>query len=40
MYDVPSRGDVAKVVVTKEVVTDDVAPTLIPREDVKKKKSA
>src|SRR4029079_8034624 len=32
MYDVPSRGDVAKVIVTREVVEDDVAPTLIPRE--------
>ena len=41
MYDVPSRGDVAKVIVTREVVTDDVAPTLIPREsEAKKKKSA
>src|SRR6187455_2342500 len=41
MYDVPSREDVAKVVVTGEVVTDDVAPTLVPREsEAKKKKSA
>ena len=41
MYDVPSRGDIAKVVVTGEVVLDDVAPTLIPREsEAKKKKSA
>ena len=32
MYDVPSRGDIAKVVVTGEVVNDDVAPTLVPRE--------
>ena len=41
MYDVPSRGDVAKVVVTGEVVTDEVAPTLVPREaESKKKKSA
>jgi ATP-dependent Clp protease ATP-binding subunit ClpX len=39
MYDVPSRGDVEKVVVTKEVVEDDVAPTLVLRE-TKKKKSA
>jgi ATP-dependent Clp protease ATP-binding subunit ClpX len=40
-YDVPSRGDVAKVVVTREVVLDDVAPTLVPREsEAKKKKSA
>ena len=41
MYDVPSRGDVGKVVVTGEVVTDEVAPTLIPREvEAKKRKSA
>jgi ATP-dependent Clp protease ATP-binding subunit ClpX len=41
MYDVPSRDDVSKVVVTEEVVNDDVAPTLIPREsEAKKKKSA
>ena len=41
MYDVPSRGDVGKVIVTREVVSDDVAPTLVPREsEAKKKKSA
>jgi ATP-dependent Clp protease ATP-binding subunit ClpX len=41
MYDVPSRGDIGKVIVTGEVVTDDVAPTLIPREsEAKKKKTA
>ena len=43
MYDVPSRGDIAKVVVTGEVVSDNVNPTLIPREpeaEAKKKKSA
>jgi ATP-dependent Clp protease ATP-binding subunit ClpX len=41
MYDVPSRGDIAKVIVTREVVMDGVAPTLIPREsEAKKKKSA
>jgi ATP-dependent Clp protease ATP-binding subunit ClpX len=41
MYDVPSRSDVGKVVVTEEVVIDDVAPTLVPREsEAKKKKSA
>ena len=32
MYDVPSRTDVAKVVITDEVVRDNVNPTLIPRE--------
>ncbi|GAB2881768.1 ATP-dependent Clp protease ATP-binding subunit ClpX [Nocardioides pacificus] len=41
MYEVPSRGDVAKVIVTGDVVTDDVAPTLVLRQDeTKKKKSA
>jgi ATP-dependent Clp protease ATP-binding subunit ClpX len=41
MYDVPSREDIAKVVVTGEVVSDNVNPTLVPREpEAKKKKSA
>jgi ATP-dependent Clp protease ATP-binding subunit ClpX len=41
MYDVPSRSDVGKVIVTEEVVTADVPPTLVPREsEAKKKKSA
>ncbi|MBI1350204.1 MAG: ATP-dependent Clp protease ATP-binding subunit ClpX [Actinomycetales bacterium] len=32
MYDVPSRTDVAKVIITDEVVRDNVNPTLVPRE--------
>ncbi len=41
MYDVPSREDIGKVVVSGEVVSDNVNPTLIPREaEPKKKKSA
>ena len=32
MYDVPSRKDVGRVVITGEVVTDNVNPTLLPRE--------
>ncbi|GAA1918817.1 ATP-dependent Clp protease ATP-binding subunit ClpX [Nocardioides marmoribigeumensis] len=41
MYDVPSRDDVEKVVVTGEVVKDNVNPTLVPRSTAaKKKKSA
>ncbi|MDQ3403304.1 MAG: ATP-dependent Clp protease ATP-binding subunit ClpX [Actinomycetota bacterium] len=32
MYEVPSRDDVAKVVVTRETVLDNVNPTLVPRE--------
>jgi ATP-dependent Clp protease ATP-binding subunit ClpX len=31
MYEVPSRTDVAKVVITEEVVRDSVNPTLVPR---------
>ena len=31
MYDVPSRSDVAKVVITGDVVRDNVLPTLVPR---------
>ncbi len=41
MYDVPSRTDIAKVIVTREVVEDGVSPTMVPREsEAKKKKSA
>ncbi len=32
MYDVPSRKDVGRVVITAEVVKDNVNPTLLPRE--------
>ncbi|MCY7365523.1 MAG: ATP-dependent Clp protease ATP-binding subunit ClpX [Frankiaceae bacterium] len=32
MYDLPSRGDVAKCLVTREVVLEHVAPTLVPRD--------
>ena len=32
MYDVPSREDIARVVINKEVVGNHVNPTLIPRE--------
>jgi ATP-dependent Clp protease ATP-binding subunit ClpX len=31
MFDVPSREDIAEVVVTKEVVDSNVAPTLVPK---------
>jgi ATP-dependent Clp protease ATP-binding subunit ClpX len=31
MYDVPSRTDIAQVIVTREVVVDNVLPTLVPR---------
>jgi len=32
MYDIPSRGDVAKVVITEQVVLEHVNPTIVPRE--------
>ncbi|TAK68881.1 MAG: ATP-dependent Clp protease ATP-binding subunit ClpX [Actinomycetota bacterium] len=32
MYDVPSRKDVARVVITAETVVNNVNPTLVPRE--------
>ena len=32
MYDVPSRKDVGRVVINDEVVSDNVNPTLLPRE--------
>jgi ATP-dependent Clp protease ATP-binding subunit ClpX len=44
MYDIPSREDIAKVVISGEVVSDNVNPTLVRREEppapAKKKKSA
>ena len=32
MFDVPSRDDVARVVITREVVLENVNPTLVPRD--------
>ena len=37
MYEVPSRKDVARVVITKEVVLENVNPTLVPREVERKR---
>ncbi|MGV8965244.1 MAG: ATP-dependent Clp protease ATP-binding subunit ClpX [Cellulomonas sp.] len=34
MFDVPSRDDVARVVISREVVLENVNPTLVPREVV------
>ena len=39
MFDLPSRDDVASVVITEEVVTKKAAPTMIAH-DVKRRKSA
>jgi ATP-dependent Clp protease ATP-binding subunit ClpX len=32
MYEIPSRKDVARVVITADVVHSNVNPTLIPRD--------
>jgi len=32
MYDIPSRTDVAKVVITEQTVRDNVNPTIVPRQ--------
>ncbi|MDQ1621923.1 MAG: ATP-dependent Clp protease ATP-binding subunit ClpX, partial [Actinomycetota bacterium] len=40
MFDLPSRDDVASVVITAEVVADKAAPTLIAHDSVKRRKSA
>ncbi|MFC4556159.1 ATP-dependent Clp protease ATP-binding subunit ClpX [Georgenia faecalis] len=37
MFDVPSRDDVARVVITREVVEENVNPTLVPRETPKRR---
>ena len=38
MFDVPSRDDVARVVVNREVVLENVLPTLVPREKIERKR--
>ena len=38
MYDVPSREDVATVVITREVVLEHVAPTLVPRKPARERR--
>ena len=39
MYEVPSREDVARVVITRETVLDHVYPTLVPRETPKRERA-
>ncbi|CAH0327769.1 ATP-dependent Clp protease ATP-binding subunit ClpX [Microbacterium sp. Bi128] len=40
MFDLPSRDDVASVVITEEVVTKKATPTMIAHDEVKRRKSA
>ena len=37
MYDVPSRDDVAQVIITADVVKESVLPTLVPRDKFAKR---
>ena len=39
MFDVPSRDDVARVVITAQAVLENVNPTIVPRESVEEKKT-
>lgn len=39
MFEVPSRDDVARVVITRDVVLDNVNPTLVPREVTRDKRA-
>ena len=39
MYEVPSRDDVARVIVTRDTVLDNVNPTLVPREQTGRKRA-
>jgi ATP-dependent Clp protease ATP-binding subunit ClpX len=39
MFEVPSRDDVARVVITREVVLENVNPTLVPREVARSKRT-
>ena len=38
MYEVPSRDDVARVVITREAVLENVNPTLVPRDTPKRER--
>ena len=38
MFEVPSRDDVARVVINREVVLENVNPTLVPRETAAKRR--
>jgi ATP-dependent Clp protease ATP-binding subunit ClpX len=38
MYDIPSRKDIARVVITGPVVLEHVLPTLVPRDTPKRER--
>jgi ATP-dependent Clp protease ATP-binding subunit ClpX len=38
MYEIPSRKDVGRVVITRDTVLDNVNPTLVPRDQLSRKR--
>ena len=40
MFDVPSEEGIGRVIVTKEAVLNNAAPTIVPRKPVRAEKSA
>ena len=40
MFEVPSSTEVARVIVTREAVLDNAAPTIVPHEIRREEKSA
>jgi ATP-dependent Clp protease ATP-binding subunit ClpX len=40
MFDIPSNDDVARVIVTKQTVINNAAPTIVPRGTLREEKSA
>jgi ATP-dependent Clp protease ATP-binding subunit ClpX len=39
MYDIPSRDDVAKVVITEQTVRENVNPTIVARQPTRRTRS-
>jgi ATP-dependent Clp protease ATP-binding subunit ClpX len=40
MFEVPSDTRIARVIVTEEAVLTNAAPTIVPRKDIRREKSA
>ena len=40
MFEVPSSNEVARVVITRESVNENAAPTIVPRKRIRQEKSA
>jgi ATP-dependent Clp protease ATP-binding subunit ClpX len=40
MFEVPSSNEVARVVITRDAVEKNAAPTIVPRKRIRQEKSA